>query len=311
MPIDLRILCRELKPEGTALLFGAGSSIPSGAPSGGTLSQRIANQFEVNYDSTLTLADIATLIELRHPRKELVEYVDSLLEKLAPTKGLLNLPLFDWKFLFTTNYDTLIERAYKKACKALRVYSSNFDFGDGPAGVELFKIHGTLGQDRSLGHQASMVLTNEDYEHSQRYRELVFDRLLHETSRNDVLIVGHTLADPDLAVVLKEAIRRKKASGAPGTIYALIFSEDANRATLFEKRGSKFALAAWMTSLPPSKRPRRMRGWYSPALVTCWKAALPLAQLRLTYDTAWNTRPLTFFGCLTAEQHAMATFGAI
>ena len=159
--------------------------------------------------------------------------------KLVPTRGLLNLPLYPWKDLFTTNYDNLIESAYSRNHKPIKVFSSNFDFEDDDTaiGTNLFKIHGTLDIDRSLGKNASIIITSEDYDRSSEYRELLFDRLLHETSRNDVVIIGHSLADTDINYVLNEAIRRKRDSGASGKLYALIYSPDQNRATLVERRG--------------------------------------------------------------------------
>lgn len=165
---------------------------------------------------------------------------------LRPTTGLLNLPLYDWKDIFTTNYDTLIEQAYKKSERPLKVYSSNFDFDESETRniTALYKLHGTLENDRSFGHQSSMVISNEDYELATEYRELLFDRFLHETSRNDVLIIGHSLADGDLNIVLNEAIRRKRKSGATGRLFALIYSKDENRAALLEQRGYSVCFAS-------------------------------------------------------------------
>ncbi len=239
MPIDLQVLCRELKPSTTSILFGAGSSIPSGGPSGTELGKSLCESLHIDYDPSLPLADIGTLIEIKHKRRDAVNVIRGRMAPLKPTTGLLNLPLYDWKDIFTTNYDTLIEQTYKKAGRALKVYSSNFDFDESSTRntTSLYKLHGTLDNDRSHGHQSSMIISNEDYELATEYRELLFDRFLHETSRNDVLIIGHSLADPDLNSVLNEALRRKRKSGAIGRLFALVFSRDDNRAKLLEQRG--------------------------------------------------------------------------
>ncbi|CAO4173103.1 SIR2 family NAD-dependent protein deacylase [Methylorubrum aminovorans] len=239
MPIDLQVLCREIKPQNTTLLFGAGSSIPSGGPSGIELGKILCDSLHIPYDSSLPLADIGTLIEIKHKRKDAVNVIRGRMAPLKPTTGLLNLPLYDWKDLFTTNYDTLIEQAYGKSGRSLKPYASNFDFDESDTrnAVSLYKLHGTLEQDRSHGHQTSMILSNEDYELATDYRELLFDRLLHETSKNDVIIIGHSLADPDLNVVLNEALRRKRKSGATGRLYTLVYTKDENRSALIEQRG--------------------------------------------------------------------------
>lgn len=237
MPIDLQVLCRDLQPSRTILLFGSGSSIPSGAASTPELSKAICEQFGVNYDSTLSLAEITTLVEIRRPRRELIQFVGSRLRNLTPTRGLLNLPLYDWKDIVTTNYDDLIEKSYQRSSRPLNVKASNYDFGDDNNAPNLYKVHGTLGQDRSTGHRSSMILTNEDYDNATQYREQVFDRIIHETSRNDVVVIGHSLSDPDLNTVLNEAARRKRSAGAAGKLYALVYNRDPNRAALLEQKG--------------------------------------------------------------------------
>ncbi len=239
MPIDLQVLCRQIRPTKTVILFGAGSSIPSGGLSAAQLAEKLCLKFRMAYDATLNLADVATLVEMRNPRRDLVSYVRELSANLRPTRGLLNLPLYEWKDIFTTNYDTLIEQAFERARKPLQVLASNFDFQDETRedAISLFKLHGTISKDRSFGDRTSIIITQGDYDLASEYRELLYDRLLHETSRYDVLIIGHSLADPDLTPILNEAISRKRSSGATGKLYALIYTPDPNRAALLEQRG--------------------------------------------------------------------------
>jgi hypothetical protein len=72
---------------------------------------------------------------------------------LKSTGGLLNLPLYEWKSLFTTSYDELIEQSYGRKGIDLTVFESNVDFTHGnPKAASLFKIHGTIGKDISDGH---------------------------------------------------------------------------------------------------------------------------------------------------------------
>lgn len=167
--------------------------MPSGAPSGPQLCKDLCEAYQIDYDSTLSLADIGTLVELKGKRKDMVRLLAAKLGQLRPTQGLLNLPTYDWKDIFTTNYDELIEKTYTIAKRELGVYASNFDFDDriGGVGTSLHKLHGTINVDRSTGHKSSMVISNGDYELATEFREQLFDRLLHETSRHDVLIIGH------------------------------------------------------------------------------------------------------------------------
>jgi hypothetical protein len=213
MSIDINILARELQPSRTSILFGAGSSLPSGGPLTSDLCADICKACNIAYDNTLSLADVGTLAEIGNKRREMINVIRSKSKGLVPTAGLLNVPLYQWKSLFTTNYDELIEMAYAKSKIPLSSYSSNFDFGnDSSNATPLYKIHGTIQNDRTSGHQSSMVISNGDYDLSSQYRELIFDLFLTETSKNDFLVIGHSLSDPDLNISINEALRVKKKS---------------------------------------------------------------------------------------------------
>ena len=127
MTIDLNVLCRRTNPEQTVLLFGSGASVPSGAPTSVQLVAELASHFAIDGGETLDLADITTIIDSRSQRRELIEFISNRLSRLEPTRGLLSLPQFEWAALFTTNYDELIEKTYRRFKTPLNCYSSNFD----------------------------------------------------------------------------------------------------------------------------------------------------------------------------------------
>lgn len=111
MPIDISVLARQITPMNTVLVLGAGASLPSGAPSGKELAADLEAKFKVGQGLNLSLSDLATLIEKRVNRRELIDYICDRVEGLTPTGGILSIPLFDWAAIFTTNYDQLVERA--------------------------------------------------------------------------------------------------------------------------------------------------------------------------------------------------------
>lgn len=239
MPLDLKILCRQLNPEDTVLLMGAGSSMPSGAPSGLDLADQIAQSFNIEKDQNLSLAEISTIVEKIHSRPELINFIRSKINSLRPTGSLLNIPLFPWKAIYTTNYDDLIEQAYKIKKEELIVYRSNYDFTmqNNVSGTKLYKLHGCKSQDIVDGHQSRMILSVEDYDLTDQYREQLFDSFKINSASGHLLIIGHSLADPDLKEVIDEAIRRKRESGGQGKIFLLLYEHDNNRALVYEARG--------------------------------------------------------------------------
>ncbi|MEN1479625.1 hypothetical protein AAIH16_39360, partial [Pseudomonas aeruginosa] len=115
------------KPEKTILFFGAGSSIPSGAPSVSKIMERFTENFHIEQNG-YSLSEFSSIVEQSLSRREMIQSLRSLFKNLTPTGSLLNLPLYNWKNIYTTNYDTLIEQSYARKNKNLSVISSNFDF---------------------------------------------------------------------------------------------------------------------------------------------------------------------------------------
>ncbi|MCF7702456.1 hypothetical protein GLR48_25050 [Loktanella sp. M215] len=128
---------------------------PSGAPSVWNLCEHLAPIIGED-PGTYNFAELCSLFEYKKNRKELVAQVRSKFKGLRPTGGLQNVAEYDWVSIFTTNYDDLVEKAFLKRSKDIRVFSSNFDFGEPtpPTSTSIFKIHGTIGHDTSDGHRS-------------------------------------------------------------------------------------------------------------------------------------------------------------
>ena len=239
MPIDLTVLGRHTEPERTILLFGAGSSMPSGGPSGTQLATLLSEKLRIAETNSMELADLATVAEIKHGRRTLIDAINDILTPLQPARGLLNLPDFDWAGLYTTNYDTLIEKSYIRRQKQLQIICSNFDFDRANDGhtQRLYKIHGTVGKDISLGDQQRMVISTSDYDLVDDYREIRYVKFTEQLYTNSAIIVGNSLADPDLKTIIDKAIRIKRKKGALGNITLLIFERNDNQALIYESRG--------------------------------------------------------------------------
>jgi SIR2-like domain len=240
MPILLKDLAKEVSPMNTVLLFGSGSSIPSGAPPVATLIQKFSKAFDVEADG-YNLSEIASICEAKTSRRRVIDLVRELCSNLKPTGGLKNLPLYPWKSIFTTNYDDLIEQAYTGKGKKVRVYHSNFSFttSDESEDGALFKLHGTIEHDICDGHTSRIILSEADYEQTETYRDSLYDRLKGDLAGSDLIIIGHSLADPDIKTVVNRAAAINAKILSPGRICLLMYSPDESRASLFETRGIK------------------------------------------------------------------------
>lgn len=108
MPIELSRLASEIDPTQTILFFGAGASIPSGAPSVEKLIKVLEGTLGESCDG-YSLREFTGILEEKYTRKQLIEALRKPFSSLRPTGSLLNLPLYKWKAIYTTNYETLIE----------------------------------------------------------------------------------------------------------------------------------------------------------------------------------------------------------
>ncbi|TPJ18222.1 SIR2 family protein [Mesorhizobium sp. B2-7-2] len=238
MTISLKQLINDLIPRKTVLLFGAGSTIPSGAPAVSKIIGHFSSTFGIDSDK-YTLSEISSLAENRFSRKKVIAELRKLCSNLHPQGGLKNLSLYDWKSIYTTNYDNLVEQTYEARGKSCRVFSSNFDFtiSDSDYNIELFKIHGTIDKDISDGNVSRIILSEADYEQTDTYREYIYDRLKGDLAGANLIIIGQSLTDPDLKSIVNRAAALNAKVLNPAKITLLLFQKDEDRASLFEQRG--------------------------------------------------------------------------
>ena len=242
---SIKNLVASLHPEKTVLFFGSGASLPSGAPSAAALTTAISQRFGA--PTGFNLADASMLAEIKADRSELIKFLRTQFRNPAPTGGLKNVSLYDWKSIFTTNYDELVEHVYRQNQKDLVVYSSNFDFSQdtNPLSAKLFKIHGTIDKDVSDGDHSRIVLTSGDYDKTLEYREFLYDRLSADMAGAQTIFIGHSLADPDIKEVLDRIIlAQSKLHGSGGKISLLFYERDEDRAALYEARGIQIAFGS-------------------------------------------------------------------
>ena len=241
MPIPLDEVAAYVTPNRTVLLFGAGASIPSGAPS----SQDLIKHYSQNYGlpSDLTLGEVTQLAQKKTSRLKIIRELRDLLKPIRVSGGLLSIPKWNWKSIFTTNYDNLLEQAYEKSGKQCRIISSNFDFQlqDGEFSCDLFKIHGTIEKDECDGHQSKLILTSSDYSQTEEYREYLYDRLRGDLAGSDLIIIGQSLSDPDMQDIVSRAIRLNEKLFNPARITLLAYQADEYRAELLEMKGLRVA----------------------------------------------------------------------
>ncbi len=236
---DLERLARSLNPERTVVFLGAGAAHASGAPLSNELCRYLESDLANGEHISDELAELASILERRSSRRTLVEAIVAHLQPLQPDGALVALAAYPWPSIYTTNYDLLLERGFERAGAPLSVVRSHFDWeaSHRPGTTVLYKLHGCITQDRAFGHQTSMTITLQDYVESERYRSLLFDRFKIELAGQTACIIGHSLKDRDLQVLLDEALRLQREAAAPGRVHLLVHELDSERAAIWRARG--------------------------------------------------------------------------
>ena len=157
----------------------------------------------------------------------------------------MNLALMDWKALYTTNYDELIEASYEKRNKELLVYASNFDFTvrGKPTATRLYKLHGTIGKDIVDGNVARIILTDSDYSYTKEYRQKLYDTLRADLAESKLIIIGYSLSDQHIRDIIARAIELNEQAMSGGRIALLMYEADEDRALLYESKGFRVVFA--------------------------------------------------------------------
>lgn len=238
--ISVEELATQIDPENTTLFLGAGACKGSGAP----LASELEEELRKRLDPGLPPSDLATtsaILEKRKGRGALIAAVRDVLEPLRADDNLVSLALYDWKCIYTTNYDTLVENAFHVQQRPLSVIRNNRDFSDNLRSttvVEYFKLHGCISADVVDRDSSSrLVLTESDYDRCADYRECLLSAFGAHVGRGSTVICGHSLRDRHLTDILRKAIEVHRGTSENHQIYLLGRPEEQEFIEIQEGRG--------------------------------------------------------------------------
>jgi hypothetical protein len=199
--------------EGKVVLF-LGSGINKGcvdskgrdAPLGNELALLIKEKFFPDEEVPTDLPTICACAEVRESRRILERFIyDTLIDYKPSGSVLKQIPNFQWRRIYTTNFDRLLEQAYdevpEKAQNLYPIYSDrdrqDFQLGQD---VPYLKLHGCI--TKLSSPDLPLILTPEDYAKYRENRKRLFRRLQDDLFDHTILFVGYSLTDPNLSSFL-------------------------------------------------------------------------------------------------------------
>lgn len=198
---------------GNAVAFvGAGMSVGAGLPGWyqliSELSQRIGYELPpARFATSDTLIDAAQYYVNTEGLHSLVSFLKARLDTTGrhPSTAHQAMARLPFSTVFTANYDDLLERAYRKAGKSVRLIvgdrSLPFQRRD-PGIVNLVKLYGDLNQPETI------VLVRQQYEAFFLQRPQTIKLLETELARSDFVYLGWSHSDPHFNLVFGELLAR-------------------------------------------------------------------------------------------------------
>jgi hypothetical protein len=89
LSISLETLVAAIEPANCSILFGAGATVPSGAPTGAQLAQKLWKDVAKSEAQSDDLVETASVLVRRYGRPAVVDSVIAILKRLKPTGGFL------------------------------------------------------------------------------------------------------------------------------------------------------------------------------------------------------------------------------
>jgi dihydrofolate reductase len=167
-------------------------------------------------------------------------FIESLRRDYQPNRLHQSLARSNVSTIWTTNYDTLIERAFTHEDVDVKASDDAISRSTGTRRVEVVKMHGCISRSR----QEELVITQEDYEDYPLNRPATTERLRSDLLQKSFLFAGYSYRDPNVRNVFVEA--RRLAGKATRTHY------------LITKRIDESDVAGWRRQLLWCQNLRRL-----------------------------------------------------
>jgi tetratricopeptide (TPR) repeat protein len=191
--------------------LGAGASHAAGGPTGKKLTEMLKERFPKIDQSLNNFIDVCQDVIDTPPynRNELEDFIRSKLEPLQPTDAHKAMTKFNWAAIFTTNFDDLIELAYRITPECSRhnhpIYSDRFQ--PNPADrskIYIFKLMGSMTAIEA--ETGSMVLSRADYNRALIRRRRYFELLMDFVKTGTMVFIGYSFGDRLVLDVMDEII---------------------------------------------------------------------------------------------------------
>ncbi len=204
-------LARDIRDDKVILFAGSGLSQPLGLPSWQQLIEHMAS--ELGFDPDVLVgpaADYLQIAEFYKIQKGSIGNLRSWMdrhwsvsdESIRKSKIHSQIIELGFPYIYTTNYDNNIERAFELSNKRYSKIASVFDVCSAKIDApQIIKFHGDFSDDTSL------VITETDYFERLEFESPLDLRLRSDALGRSILFVGYSLKDWNIRILLHKLKR--------------------------------------------------------------------------------------------------------
>jgi len=176
------------------------------APSSQELGKKLADRFLGGKFKNYSLGQISEYAISEAGLQTVQQYICDIYEPLEPSKSHYLLPTFRWRGLATTNYDLLVEKAYRNKSIQQQVvpFIDNSDMVDDKLrdsnALAYLKLHGCI--TRIANERCPLILTPDQFAEYEEGRKRVFSMFIDWACERPVVFVGYKLQDPNFRSII-------------------------------------------------------------------------------------------------------------
>ena len=192
LPHFLEIFSQRVINNQACVFVGSGVSTNSNYPNWSSLLAPCAEALGIDIKMEKDLYALAQFYVNKHKDSELRRYVSDKINSIPHSNELLDSLLdIDFKSIWTTNFDKLIENALLKRCVPHNIISNDKNLAsiDTAEKINIYKMNG------DISDPTNMILTKHDYEHYKTTHPLFLTFLRKELVANTFLFVGYSFND--------------------------------------------------------------------------------------------------------------------
>jgi hypothetical protein len=196
----LQEILQQVQQGKVVLFLGAGASHAAGGPTGKKLTEMVKEEFPNINQSLDNFIEVCQDVIDTPPysRDELEELIRNKLGSLQPTQAHKIMTKYDWPAIFTTNFDDLIEVAYRITPESLKtanpICSERFQANIADRRkIHIFKIMGSVTATKDK--TGYMVLSRADYNRALIRRRKYLELLSDFVKTGTIVFIGYSFGD--------------------------------------------------------------------------------------------------------------------